>query len=173
MSVTLQEFKDHQKLEHHDEDDLLDIYRLAALGWVETQTGHKLSRKSRISHFDSFGDMELLGESPSDIVVNYIDHNGSDQVLSSDIYSLKTHKARPYLTLSVGSSWPSTSCEDAPIKVTYLSGYDELTLPFELKASVLIVAGGLYEFRESEITTRIYENKSLERLMSPYKIFKF
>lgn len=170
MSVTLTELKSHLRITDTGEDTVLQIYLDSALDWVENQTGQKLSRDTRTAYFDCFGDLELIGDSPSAITVSYIDDNGDSQDVSGAVYALKTHKARPYITLAYNQSWPSSRAQDAAVSVAYTSGYTVSTLPSSLKSAVLLVAGDFYEFREAKTIVRTYENMAAERLMRPYKI---
>jgi len=171
MSVTLDELKSHLRITWTNEDSLLQIYLDAAINFLNEYTGQRLSVESRVSYFDSFGDLELIGDSPTSIVVNYIDVDGALQVLSSSIFTLKQHKARAYLTLSYDQSWPEVRSEDAPINVAYSSGYSVSTLPDTLKAAVLIEAATQYEFRENESIVKLQARKTVERLVGPYRIF--
>ncbi len=171
MSVTLSELKSHLRITDTGEDTVLQIYLDSALGWVETQTGQKLSSEARVSYFDCFGDLELVGDSPTSITVSYIDVDGDSQTASSSLYALKTHKARPYITLAYNQSWPSSRAQDAAVSVAYTSGYTVSTLPSSLKSAVLLVAGDFYEFREAKTVMRTYENPAATRLMKPYKVY--
>jgi uncharacterized phiE125 gp8 family phage protein len=171
MSVTLDELKSHLKIDGDSDDSSLQIYLDAAIAYVETHTGHKLSRESRNSYFDTFYGLELVGESPVSVVINYIDTDGNSQVLAGTVYSLKTHKIRPYLALDYGQSAPSHRTQDAAIHIEYTSGYTATTLPASLKSAVLLVAGDLNEFKEAKTVMQTYENTAVSRLINPYRIF--
>lgn len=171
MSVTLAELKSHLRITDSAEDSSLQIYLAAAIDWIESQTGQKLASTSQSSYFDCFGDLELTGDSPSGITVSYVDVDGVTQTASSALYALKTHKARPYLTLAYNASWPSHRAQDAAISVDYTSGYTASTLPSSLKSAVLLVAGDFYEFREAKTVMQTYDNAAVARLMNPYKIY--
>jgi uncharacterized phiE125 gp8 family phage protein len=173
MSVTLSELKSHLRITDAGEDVALQIYLDAALDWVETQTGQRLSNAARVDYFDYFSDLELIGDSPTSITVTYVDDDGSDQDVSSSVYALKTHKARAYLTLSFAESWPSVRSQDAAIDVAYTSGYTVSTLPSSLKSAVLILAASMYEVREEFVVGTIISKAPLtiQRLITPYVIY--
>lgn len=172
MSVTLDELKSHLRIEWANEDAILQIYLDSAIAHIDSHTGRRLSQEARHSYFDSFDGLELIGDAPTGVVVTYIDVDGVEQTLASSVYSLKTHKARPYLTLAYGESWPSVRSEDAAVKVSYTSGYSVSTLPETLKAAVLMEAATQYEFRENESIARLQLRKAVERLAYPHVIFK-
>lgn len=144
----------------------------AALDYVGTQTGRILKRGTQTQHFDCFGVLELIGDNPSDVVVTYLDDNGVSQTLPSSVYGVKTHKARPYITLAHGEAWPSTQAEEAAITVTYTAGYDANSVPDALKSAVLIEAATNYEFRENESIVKTNRRQAVERLIMPYVVFK-
>lgn len=171
MSVTLAELKDHLRITWDDEDSSLSVYLAGALDYVETFTGQKLSRIARNSYFDDFSNLELVGDSPSSVSVSYVDDDGADQTLSSAVYALKTHKARPYLALAYNQSWPSYREQDAVITVSYTSGYSTTTLPASLKAAVLLEAGSQYEHREGETMLKLNDRKVVEKLARPYRVY--
>lgn len=171
MSVTLTELKSHLRITGTDEDTILQVYLDAALDYLETQTGRKLSQVSgRVAYFDCLGDMELIGDNPTVASVEYLDSDGVSQTLSSSVYDVKTHKARPYITLAYGESYPDTQAVDAAITVTYQSGYTTSTLPSALKSAVLLEAGTNYEYRENESLVKINVRHAVERLIKPYTI---
>jgi len=172
MSVTLTELKSQLRITGTDEDTELGIYLAASIEYVEQYTGQRLSRVARTAYFDSFGVMELVGDSPASITVSYLDDNGDSQTLSSAVYALKVHKARPYLTLANGQSYPTTQAVDAAVTVTYTSGYDVNSLPTLLKAAVLVDAATLYEFRENETVMTLHDRGMVERLCAPHRIVK-
>jgi uncharacterized phiE125 gp8 family phage protein len=173
MSVTLTEFKEHLRVTDDDQNASLQAYLNSAIDYVETQTGQKLSNKARTVYFDELGDMELPGDSPTSIVVQYVDTDGATQTLSSALYDLKTHKAIPYLTKAFGASYPSVRAQDAAVDVAYTSGYTTTTLPGTLKAAVLILAASLYEVREEFVIGTIISKAptTVERLIHPYVVF--
>ena len=145
------------------------MYLAAAIDFVEVYTGRKLSQTGETTYFDCFGDLELKGDDPESIVVNYVDANGADQVVTSSVYDLKTHKIRGYLTLAYNKSWPSVRSQDAAINVVYNSGY--VTVPGMLKAGVLIEAATDYEYRENETVVKLTSRKTVERLIEPYRVY--
>lgn len=171
MSVTIPELKEHLRITWDDEDTALQPYLQGALSYLESFTGRKLSQASRTSYFDKFCDLELVGDNPTSIVVQYVDADGVTQTLDSSVYALKVHKARPYLTLAYGQSWPSVRAQDAAITVTYQSGYTASTIPGTLRAAVLIEAATQYEYRENESIVNLKERKAVERLATPYRIY--
>lgn len=175
MSVTLAELKSHLRISDTNSDSILQVYLDAAINYIDTQTGRKLSNVSgRTSYFDSFGDMELVGDNPTSVVVTYIDSDGASQTLASSVYALKTHKARPYLTLAYNQSYPDTRAQDAAVTVTYTSGYTTSTLPGTLKAAVLLLGASLHEVREEFVigTTITSAPITVKRLIHPYIVFK-
>ena len=175
MSVTLDELKEHLRIDGDDENVTLQIYLDASLEYIGSQTGRKLSQSSETTYFDSFSNvMELYGDNVNTLglTVNYVDLDGVTQVLSSSTYEMKTHKARSYITLRYGEAWPSVRNVDAAITISYTSGYTSSTLPDRLKSAVLIEAATSYEFRESMTMVKANKTGAVERLIAPMVIYK-
>ena len=175
MSVTLSELKEHLRITDTNSDTIVQIYLDAALNYIESQTGRKLSSVAgRVSNFDAFGEMEIDGDNPTSVVITYIDSDGSSQTLSDALYEVKTHKAKPYITLAYNASYPSTRAQDAAITVTYTSGYSVSTLPQAIKAAVLLLGASLYEVREEFIigTSITSAPITVKRLIAPFTLFK-
>lgn len=171
MSISLSQLKDHLRITWSDEDTILGVYLDAAIDFISEYTGRKISQSSQDSYFDFFSDLELIGDNPLSVVVTYIDTDGNEQTLSDAIYNLKTHKARPYLTLAYGQSWPSVRYEDAAIRVNYTSGYTSETIPDSLVSAVLIEAANNYEFRENETLIKLQNRRTVERLSKPFRVY--
>ena len=173
MSVTLTQLKAHLRITDTNEDVALQMYLDAALDVVEVETGRKMSQVSgRKAYFDTFGDLELIGDDVTVSTVEYVDSDGATQTLSSSVYELKEHKARSYLTLAYDESWPDIRDEDAAITVTYQSGYTSSTIPSSLKSAVLLQAGSFYEIREDETIVKTNMRGAVMRLTSRYRIYK-
>lgn len=173
MSVTLSQFKSHLRVTDSNEDASLQVFLSGAIGYVESETHRKLSVSETVDSFDSFGEMELTGNAPSDVVITYIDVDGASQTLSASIYAVKTHKAKPYIVKAYGEVWPSTRAEDAAVTVTYNSGYTAITLPPPLVSAVLLMAASLYEVREEFVIVATISNApiTVKRLIAPYRLY--
>ena len=173
MSVTLTQLKAHLRITDTNEDVALQIYLDAALDVVEVETGRKLTQVSgRKAYFDCFGDMELIGDDVTVASVEYIDTDGNTQTLPTSVYTLKSHLARPYITLDYNETWPDTRSEAAAVTVTYQSGYTASTMPSSLKSAVLLQAGSSYEFREDETIAKTNMRQAVSRLTNSYRIYK-
>ena len=173
MSVTLAELKDHLRITDTNEDSALQIYLDSALDVIEVETGRKMAQVvGRLAYFDCLGDMELIGDNATVASVEYVDTDGNTQTLSSSVYALKSHKARPYITLAYDQSYPDTRAQDAAITVTYTSGYTSSTMPSSLKSAVLLTAGSFYEHREDETIAKVHMRDAVKRLTNRYRIYK-
>ena len=171
MSVTVEELKLNLRITNSDEDAELADYLASAVDYLESISGLKLTAETRTAYFDVFGDMELIGNNPTSIVVSYVDTNGDSQTLSSSVYALKTHKIRPYLTLAYGQSYPSVRAQDAAVSVAYTSGYNSSTIPASLKQAILLEASNYYEFRESQMVVNVYDTKTINRLIGSKRVY--
>ena len=75
MSVSLNDLKNHLRVTSDLEDDIIQVYLDAAIDFIELETGRNLTNAPRISFFDDFGALELVGDNPTNIVVKFFKYS--------------------------------------------------------------------------------------------------
>jgi uncharacterized phiE125 gp8 family phage protein len=148
--VTLALAKQHLRVDHDDEDDLISGIIADARGWVEDYTGQLLVRRPVSEALDHFREAFVTWPIASVAEVSYIDVSGEQQTLSSDVYEI-VNGARPArLRLKAGKSWPSVSREPGSIIVDLVAGFDDPeTVPRGLNRAMMLLIGGFYADRET------------------------
>lgn len=163
------------------DDSSAELTRLlkAAREYVEGETWRQLLPATWRYSLDRFPCWEIeLPRAPLASVtsITYIDTNGTTQTLSGALYKQDTDSEPGRVTPAYGQSWPSTRCEMAAVKITYVAGYASAALvPEQLKVAILELVGHLYENREAVNIGNITSLVPLgfENLIARYKAKRF
>jgi uncharacterized phiE125 gp8 family phage protein len=152
--VTLPQVKLHARVDHNDDDGLLEQKATAARQYVERFLGRPLISTT----FDLFYDAFPLGvitlpKSPvlSVTEIEYLDADGAEMSLvEGDDYTVDVASGR----IAPGDAgWPSTDSVVSSVRIRFVAGYgataDEVPLP--LREAVLQLAAQLYEHREAAL----------------------
>src|SRR5687767_13190070 len=107
--------------------------------------------------------------------VKYIDVNGTEQTMSSSLYTADTRSYPGSVLLNYGESWPSPRSVPHAVRVTYVAGYASPELvPEDLKQIIRIAAGNLYEFREEifqGLNVSVSNSGLLTRLLAQHRVW--
>lgn len=161
--VTLEEAKEHLRVDHDDENTLIQGLIGAAVAHIdgyEGILGRAIMPQTWSQEYDGFcGDM-VLPFGP----VQSVSSVGYDGETFTDYRLLKDGRG-PFLRVSTGSSWPSAS---GPVTVEYVAGADEAPAP--IKAAILLHIGTLYEYRETMVEN-VNLSPAYEALIAPYRVW--
>ncbi len=158
--VTLALVKSHLRVDHSDEDDLLNLIITAARQWAEEYTRRSFVTQTWTLDMDDFPagtGLPLRYGSPLQSVssVKYYDSDETLQTWSADEYHVDTKSIVGRVVLDDGYSWPS-DLDDRPncVTVTYVAGYgDEATdVPAAIRLALLEIIANGYENRVIEVT---------------------
>lgn len=173
--VDLTRVKQHlRKGSDTSEDDLITAYRAAAIGWVESYTGHPLSERAVEDAFSEWGDYLTLRYQPirvddptPTLTVTYTDTDG-DEVEYEDrvIYDQRyPWTIRP----PTGQDFPTLG-DAGTIVVAYTAGYAAGEVPDALNAAVLLLVGHWYSHRSAVAEAPLQEAPlSVVSLCRPYR----
>ncbi|MFN0133422.1 MAG: head-tail connector protein [Phycisphaerales bacterium] len=172
--LSLQEAKDHLRVEVAADDSLIGRLITDAREWVErytrralvTQTWRLWARQfpDGCRDQDGVADHRWIGHANRDLGlhlpggkvqsvsnVKYIDAAGTLQTLAGTEYTLhaKDPQCIARLTPAYGKSWPGTRDEPNAVQVEYVVGYGvAAAVPAIAKQSILLHVGWHYENRE-------------------------
>ena len=159
--ISLTEAKSHLRVDHSNEDDLIDILRQAAREMVENHTNRSLITQTREITIDYFplhltngwGCVPLTHGPVSSVTsVEYYDGDDVEQTLNSSLYWVDTNSGIPKIV--VKNSWPSTYDKPNAITITYVAGYGAASdVPSPLRQAMLLILGHLYENRQQVIVS--------------------
>lgn len=170
--ITQTEAKLHLRVDHSDENDLIDILRQAARETVEQHTNRSMITQTRTIKMDYFpcGETLFLTHAPVQSVtsVKYYDEDNVEQTLSSSDYWVDTNSNIPRIV--VKDSWPGTYDRPNAVEVIYVCGYGAAgsNVPRPLRAAMLLILGHLYENREQVGSAKHEIPFGADVLLGPY-----
>jgi uncharacterized phiE125 gp8 family phage protein len=85
--------------------------------------------------------------------ISYVDSNGDDQTLSTDIYDVDIYSKPARITESYGQVWPNTRRVVNAVTVTYVAGYGTTRedVPGTIKAAMKLLMAHWFENREEVV----------------------
>ena len=150
--LSLIEVKTHLRIDHGDEDTLLDSLIATARQYCETVTGRQFVSATWDQTFPRFEDELLLVRPPLSSVtsVKYYDADGVEQTADSSLYDVVTNVEPGRVRLAYDQSWPTTRAQEEPVTVRFVAGYGTAdSVPQSLKSAMKLLVGHLYEHRET------------------------
>lgn len=163
------------RVDHADEDTLIDTYIAAARGYVEQMTGRALITQTWEYTSDSFTPSGVirLGRSPLQTItyVKYYNSAGVLTTVASADYFADVSLPLGELTLAYGAYWPSPRSQRNAVTVRFVAGYgdDPENVPAGLRAAMLLMVAHMYTTREAFITgTIIQDNPAMQNLMAGF-----
>ncbi|NJL07380.1 MAG: hypothetical protein HC900_03295 [Methylacidiphilales bacterium] len=156
--VSLQDAKDHLRIEHSDDDTLIDHYLQAAVQRLDGRDGflgRALITQTWKLLLDGFPDAITVPLPPCQAVaeIAYVDAAGTVQTLAADAYQVfgLADAAPAGIVPAFGTAWPATRAMREAVSVTFRAGYGDSAadVPAPLRTAILQFAGTLYANRET------------------------
>lgn len=150
------------------EDDVLNGMIAAARSIAEGYQKRQLMEATYTDTFCSFGCRQFLVHPVTEIVeVKYYDSDNVQQTLDDEVYILDTTKTPAVLKLGYNQSWPATFSRPDAVEVTLLAGYESAAdVPQSTKHAILMLAGTLYTYRNSEQEVNLSQMRAVETLLA-------
>ncbi|MDB5733227.1 MAG: hypothetical protein JWQ03_3122 [Variovorax sp.] len=175
--VTLEEAKQHLKVEHDEDDALITSMVAAATGHIDGPDGW-LGRaiglqtlEARLGAGYCSGRIVLPYRPIASVVsMKYIDSDGAEQTLAADQYSLRGHELWPAFDVT----WPTPRAEPEAVRVQYQAGYS--SLPAAIRAAILLMVGDLDRNRTTVAAgannvAAVPMSTTVENLLSPFRVY--
>ena len=168
--LILEQVKNHLRVETTADDNLITSLIMVARQLAERETKRAFITQTWQMFLDSAPAEIEIPKPPLQSVVSIkvIDDEGSESVVSSDIYVVDPSENLPgRVKLKSGCTWP-THRGFASFIIEFNAGYgdDETDVPEALKQGILQLIGHLYETREAEEIP-----KGIKLMLSPFKIW--
>lgn len=149
--VTLDEAKDHLRVEGTAEDALIERYIDAAVDAIEGPYGIGVLLGTQVWEYyqDKFTGIIYLPLYPVISVdeIRYVDEGGTEQILAANQYRVDTVSNPARITTATNVSWPPTlSRELNAVTVKFTGGYT--VVPEILRAAVIMWVAHMYEVRQ-------------------------
>lgn len=182
--VKVQEAKAHLRLDHPDDDSLLESLISAATGWIDGPAGW-LGRciggqvlELRLARWLSRGSDMVLPYLPVVRIeqMDHIDLDGNEQVIDPAFYRLTGNRLwfMPDFVAPVQGSGPF------PVRIRYRAGYGAFDAqaawvndaPASIKAAILMLVGQWYANPEAVVTNASKDTMpfAVEALLQPYRV---
>lgn len=139
--ISLDDAKRHLRISHSDDDAYIQNLIKAARSKAESYCGIRIAGDVLDCKCDVFADFERLGVGPITGItsIKYIDGDGVEQTLSTDVYELRNDKSIvPSISLKYGQSWPVPRL-GSQITVRLTTGYT--SVPDEIRHAMLLMIG--------------------------------
>lgn len=156
--LTAAEAKNHCRVDVTDDDTLITNLIVAARTVVERYTGRVLIDTTLKAYGDCFADEMVIPDPPLIAVtgVTYIDEDGVEQTLSTDVYQVSAGIEPARIWLKYNQTWPAVRVEKQAVRIAYRAGWaNAAAVPQPLKQAMLLLIGAWYEHREEIITGTI------------------
>lgn len=186
--VTLEQMKRHLRVDHDDDDELIEAYIVAAEHRVDGPTGitGRAFRPQRLRYsFHSFSSRICLPFPPLISVdsLSYLDSNGDVQFFLEEdqwrVVGVGSEQGGAILPL-YGVEWPSllTTTDPDLVRVEFTAGYyapnspDDDRVPATIKHAIKLIVGDWYEQRVSTIvgTSAATMPQGAEMLIAPLRV---
>lgn len=155
--VTRAEAKLHLRVDHSEEDALIDDLITSARMTAERMLRRQIMAATWVAHGDAFptcGEPVYLQWPPVQSVTSivYQDTNGDAQTWAAANYSVDIYATRASIRPAYNISYPSTYADINVIEITYVAGYSSATnVPKPIKQAILLMIGHWYENREEVV----------------------
>lgn len=176
--IDLAEAKEHLRVDHDDDDDLISVLINAATGHIDGPNGW-LGRAIGMQTLELvlpgfIADSFVLPYPPAVAIeeVSYEDTNGVLQQLDTSLYEMRDD----VIGTAWGQSWPATRSYRGgaqAVRIRYTAGYEEVPAP--IRVAILIMLGDLYKFRESTVANgspvAVSIPTTVEMLLQPFRVY--
>lgn len=178
--VSLADAKAHCQVIGTDEDDLITSYAVAARIAVEKFLGMQLVTATLEAGFEYFPNSRgrlFLPRHPATAVnsVTYYDTQGTQQTLSSTLWTFVNASPIGYVVPSQNQFWPET--RDLPhgenVTIEFAAGYaDADSVPDAINNAILMLTRSLYDGRHANLDPEqvMGANPNYELLLGLYKV---
>lgn len=183
--VSLSEMRLHLRVDHDDEDALIQALITAARQHAETVTRRQLVTATWELREDAFpsGPEWPLPLPPLQSVasVKYLGEDGTEQTFDASNYVVDTASEPGRIVLKPGASWPSGPLYPAgAARVRFVAGYGGASaVPEPIKAAIKLIVAHLYEHRELMYES-VYAARALtamafsaDALLWPYRVLRW
>lgn len=160
--LTTADAKAHVRVDHSDDDDLIDSLAAAARAHVEARSGTRLYTQTVSFKTDDWRDFVILPICPVQSIssISYTDTAGDVITLPTTVYETRLELLEPSIVLKYGQTWP-TIRPGSLITVTAVVGYGVAdTQPPEVMWAIRLLVGDWYDHRATVVVGTIsVENK--------------
>jgi len=175
--VDLAEAKAHLRVSTTDDDVYIQQLIVAARRWAEEFTRRSMVTQTWDWYMDDGfpGEVFKIPQAPLQSVtyVKYIDSDGTEQTLSTSIYTVDNKSQPGRIFLTYNQEWPDVQDTYNNVNIRFIAGYGTPEdVPEDFAHAIKIMIAHLYEHREPIIVGAAISNvpASSEALLWPYRV---
>lgn len=150
--LSVADCKQHLRIDHSDEDTLIEGYLRAATAQAETVLDRQIMPATWRLSFHGFCGWQIdIPKPPLQSVssITYLDTAGTTQTLSSSLYIVDTYSEPGRITPAYNAVWPSVRWQMNSVIITFVAGYTSaLVVPDRIKTGIKFLVSQWYEHRE-------------------------
>lgn len=167
LPVSLADIKAHCRIDHDDEDGLLNALIAAATQHVEERTGKQLVEQTWETAWDGRCLSRLLVLPVAPVLqvssIAYVDREGADDTANlADFHAVK-NEDEAWLEPKSGNAWPAIAPEPNALSITYTAGFGApADVPANLTLAIKQTVAHWYEHRQAVVMN----NQMVEMPMS-------
>ncbi len=100
--------------------------------------------------------------------IKYLDPDGAQQTLSTDVYNVVTDETPGKIRLAWDQSWPETRVEPAAIEVIFVAGYGAAgsDVPEPVRDAILMMVDDVYNHRSATVERALRANPTVDALLN-------
>ena len=169
--ITVAQLKEHLRVDHTDEDTLIEAYRDASIAWIEDYCNTRLGDVSAVGYIDYFYNVRFpVGPVNSIVSVTYTNTANETTTLPTAKYwfDIKTKAAR--------ITWDNVPdiYDDTfnGVQINMNVGYPEADIPKPFITAIRWMVAHLYEQRQPVVagTTVVNLPLGLYAVLNPYRV---
>jgi uncharacterized phiE125 gp8 family phage protein len=171
--------KRHLRVDHLDDDVLIDSLIIAARQYVEQGYNRALLPQTLAMKLDSFPlrtNVIYIPRAPLTAVtsITYFDVANISRTLAATNYDVDVDSYRGRVSLAFANFWPPTYYRPNAVTVNFTAGYaDAASVPAPIKQAMLLLISDMYENRGSIVTgtTSSQIELTVRHLMGMFTVF--
>ena len=187
MPVSLEQAKAHLRVDHDEDDELIEAAIAAAVGHLDGYGGilGRALMPQEWCEYASFWPASRVIEMRLAPVLEIVeirsrDADGVETVLDENAYRLLVPaSSRPVLLFGVDTALPSLASAPDALSVTYRAGYEDAdgnpAVPPALISAIKLMVGDLYRYPETVAqgtVSAVPMSTTVDRLVSPYRRYQ-
>lgn len=168
--VPLATVKQHLRVDHVDEDQLIGSYLSAAARSFEARTGRNFGAASYTLTLDTVPSVIELPVAGVIAVssMTITDADGVVQTIAAGDRTLTLGDFSSYLTPATGATWPAAGPVTNAVDIQFTAGLT--TIEDDLMAALLLMTGHLYRNREATSADALHTvPMAVDMLLMPYR----
>lgn len=164
-AISVDEVRDHARIDGADDLNVVKALIDAATDWVENETNRQLVTATWVLRLDDFPLWAIhFDKAPLQSItsISYLDTDGASQTLTENTdFIVGANRHIGVITPAVDQTWPATQNRIDAATITFVAGYGARgVVPRGIKQAMLLLCAHWYENREALLVGSV--SKELE-----------